>query len=171
MTVHTRSFIRGLAIASLLLAAGAALAAESTAEVLAKLHQSNQKEIAAGKLAQKSGKSAKVKDYGKLLVKDHGEADKKVLALAREEKIDLPAPAAPSHDMSAMAGDADFDLKFAQDMVADHKKDIEEVSTARDTTTDPKLKKLLTGLVPTLQKHLEVAQQIVDTSQKPSAQR
>jgi putative membrane protein len=150
--------------------AGVASAADppDTATVLGKLHQSDQKEIAAGKLAQKSGTSQQVKNYGKMLEKDHSAADKKVTALAKQEKIDLASatPGGGASDMTGMASDPMFDTKFAHEMVQDHKKDIAEVTEARDATADPKLKKLLTELVPTLQKHEETAQKIVDTEGK-----
>src|SRR5947209_240020 len=103
--------------------AGVASAADppDTATVLGKLHQSNQQEIAAGKLAQKSGTSRQVKDYGKMLEKDHSAADKKVTAMAKQEKIDLASatPGGGSNVMSGMAADPKFDSKFAQEMVQD----------------------------------------------------
>src|ERR1700710_490242 len=79
----------------------AAWAADSpaTADVLGKLHESNQKEIAMGKMAEKNGKSKEVTSFGKTLVKDHSAADKKVLSLAKAEKIDLPKPAPAKEDM------------------------------------------------------------------------
>jgi putative membrane protein len=116
-----------------------------------------------GKLAQKNGQSKEVKQFGKTLVQDHSAADKKVTALAKQEKIDLPA--APKHDMDIPAG-PEFDAKFAQSMLEDHKKDVAETSEARDKTNDPKLKKLLTELVPTLQKHEETAQKLAETAGK-----
>jgi putative membrane protein len=139
----------------------------NTAKVLGDLHESDQKEIAAGKLAQKSGKSREVKDYGKMLEKDHSAADKKLTALAKKEKIDL-ATATPgdSGDMSGMASDPMFDSKFAHEMLDDHKKAIAAVTDARDNTPDEKLKKLLTDLVPTLQKHEDTAQKIIDAEAK-----
>jgi putative membrane protein len=139
-----------------------------TATVLGKLHKSDQKENAAGKMAQKNGKSHAVKDYGKMLEKDHGAADKKVAALAKQEKIDLAAatPADSAGDMSGMASDPMFDQKFGQEMLDDHKKDIAEVTAARDNTADVKLKKLLTDLLPTLKKHEDTAQNIVDAETK-----
>jgi putative membrane protein len=159
-----------LGIAASLWCTGAASAADppDTATVLGKLHQSDQKEIAAGKLAQTNGTSKQVKDYGKMLEKDHTAADKKVAALAKQEKIDLASatPGGSSNDMSGMAADPMFDTKFAREMVDDHRKDIAEVTQARDATADAKLKKLLTELVPTLQKHEETAQKIVDTEPK-----
>jgi len=151
----------------LVTAATPALAADpppATADVLGKLHESNQKEISMGKMAQKNGKSKEVTSYGKTLVKDHTAADKKVLALAKQEKIELPTPAAAKEDMPSMG--ADFDASFAKSMVDDHKKDIDEVTKARDATTDDKLKKLLSDMLPTLQKHEDTAQKIVDNTGK-----
>jgi len=159
----------GIATASLLLG-GISAAAEPppTAEVLAKLRASNQKEIDAGKLAQKHGQSRQVKDFGKMLVRDHTAADKKVAALAKQEDVALAAAETGSiGDMAArMTADPDFDQQFARDMLEDHKKDIAEVTEARDATQDPKLKKLLSELLPTLQKHEETAQKILDTEGK-----
>jgi putative membrane protein len=155
--------VLGISLSALLLLAGRASAADApvTADVLGKLHESNQKEIAMGKLAEKNGQSKDVIKYGKMLVKDHSAADKKVIALAKKEKVELPNPPEVKHDDMAAKGSA-FDSKFAKDMVDDHKKDIAEATTARDNTTDEQLKKLLTELVPTLQKHQDAAQHIVD---------
>jgi predicted outer membrane protein len=51
-------------------------------------------------------------------------------------------------------------------MLDGHKKAIGDVTEARDKTTDAKLKKLLVELLPTLQKHEETAQKIVDAEAK-----
>jgi putative membrane protein len=136
-----------------------------TEEVLLKLHHSNQMEIAAGKLAQQKGQSKDVKGFGKTLVTDHTASDKKVMALAKEEKIDLPTSAPMTPDkMEKMksASGADFDKAFAADMLEDHKKDIAEVKSARDAATDTKLKTLLTATLPVLEKHRDIAQKLTD---------
>jgi len=166
MALTFRKVLRyGLVGALLTGGAGAALAADppQTADVLSKLHEADQKEIEAGKLARRNGQSKQVQDYGKMLIKDHGDADKKVAALAKQEKVDLAAstPAA-DHDMN-MEANADFDAKFARAMLDDHKKDIAEITEARDNTNDPKLKKLLSDVLPTLQKHEDTAQKILDS--------
>jgi putative membrane protein len=172
MTTNIRTGLRCTLVAGGLLLAGArSFAADppATGDVLAKLHQSDEKEIAAGKLAEKNGKSQQVKDYGKMLVKDHSAADKKVSTLAKQEKVDLGAamPAMKAdHDMSAMAADPNFDVKFAREMLEDHKQAIADVTAARDATTDDKLKKLLSDVLPTLQKHEDAAQKILDTEGK-----
>lgn len=155
--------------AAAFLAGGVARGAETapsaeTASVLLKLHHSNQMEIAAGKLAEEKGQSKDVKSFGKTLVTDHTAADKKVVQLAKDEKIELPtSEPMPSGSMDKLksAPATDFDRMFASDMLEDHKKDIAEVKTARDSTTDPKLKALLTSTLPVLEKHRDTAQKLV----------
>jgi putative membrane protein len=142
---------------------GTAQAAEpppSTAEVLEKLHKSNLTEIEAGKLAQDNGHSKATKDYGKMLVSDHTSADKQVVALAKEEKIDLSpsTPVVGSKDLADLSAGPAFDRRFARSMVDDHKKDIAELTAARDRTTDAKLKALLTALLPKLEQHERLAE-------------
>lgn len=143
---------------------GTARAADppSTAEVLEKVHKSNLTEIEAGKLAQDNGHSQATKDYGKMLVSDHTSADKKVVALAKEEKIDLSpsTPVVGSKDLADLSAGPAFDHRFARSMVGDHKKDIAELTAARDSTTDPKLKALLAAILPTLEQHESMAQKL-----------
>ena len=148
-----------------ILSGGAARAADapSTAEILGTLHHSNQKEIAMGKMAQNHGLSKDVQRFGKTLVTDHAEADKKVVKLAKDEKVDLAA-VTPSNDakMDETHTGAAYDDAFAREMLEDHNKDVAEATAARDATADPKLKKLLTDLLPVLKKHQETARRLVE---------
>lgn len=159
-----------LMVAAMVLSAGPARAAETidTATVLVKLHQSDEKEIAMGKLAQKDGKSAEVKSFGKTLVKDHTAADKKVSKLAKEEKIGLGSTPDADFDgaVAKMAAESDFDAHFARMMLDDHEKGLAFAKGVRDTTSDDRLKRLLTDIVPVLQKHRDVAQKLVDNTIK-----
>lgn len=133
-----------------------------TADVLQALHLSDQKEIAAGKIAERSGKSSQAREYGKMLQRDHSDAEKKVTELAQEENISL-TDGSTGTDLSDLTSDPMFDTKFAVTMLGNHKKDIADVTDARDNTSDSKLKKLLSDLLPMLQKHRETAQKIIDT--------
>jgi putative membrane protein len=148
--------------ACLFVSAARAADPPSTADVLDKLHKSNLTEIEAGKLAQDNGHSKATKDYGKMLVSDHTSADKQVVALAKEEKIDLSAstPVVGAKSLADLSAGPAFDRRFARSMVDDHKKDIAEVTAARDSTTDVKLKALLTALLPTLEKHESMAESL-----------
>jgi putative membrane protein len=158
-TARHWSVIAGLALLS---APAWADDAPAPAEVLTKLHQSNVKEVEMGKLAQKNGQSREVKAFGKTLVTDHSAADKKVKALAKKEKVEL-TDEKPAMDHGDLTG-ADFDSKFAKSMLEDHEKDVAEMKKARDATDDPKLKALLTSIVPTLEKHEETARKLADST-------
>ena len=54
-----------------------------------KIHKINQMEIQAGQLAQRNGSSAKVKQYGQQLVRDHQAADQKITTLAQSLGVTL----------------------------------------------------------------------------------
>jgi putative membrane protein len=174
IVLGTRFLRCGLIAGGLLVADGSGRAADSlqtatqtptTAEVLGSLHEADQKEIQAGRIAQKDGQSKAVKDYGKMLVKDHTAADDRVAALAQKQNVDLVAatPAPGPNDMGTMATTGpDFDKKFAQEMLDDHRKAIAALTAALNSTADPQLRKLLTELLPTLEKHAAAAQKIVD---------
>jgi putative membrane protein len=144
------------------------------AEVLQKLHHVNQEEIKAGKLAQEKGSSSDVKQYGAMLVKDHTKADQDVTALASKMKVDLNAMKVHAEhqekrevkenkmeQLQKMTG-KDFDRAFAQMMVNGHREAIEMVKDARGTVQNPELKSLLERLLPTLQKHEDMANDILD---------
>ena len=141
---------------------------QTTADVLGTLHEADQKEIQAGRIAEKDGQSKAVKDYGKMLVKDHTAADDKVAALAQKENVDLMAatPAPGPNDMGTMATSPGFDKKFAQEMLDDHQKAIAALTAARDSTADPQLRKLLTDILPTLEKHAAAAEKIINAEFK-----
>jgi putative membrane protein len=166
-------FIRYGLIAGGLLVADGTRAADArfppaTADVLGSLHEANQKEIQAGEIAQKDGHSKAVKDYGKMLVKDHTVADQRVADLAHSENVNLRAstPSPGPNDMGTMASGRDFDKAFAQEMLDDHRKAIAAVTEALNNTADPQLRKLLTDLLPTLQKHEAAAEKIIDAEAK-----
>jgi putative membrane protein len=158
-------FAAGFYAAPAVHAADPTPASADTAAVLGKLHHGNQMEIDMGKLAQEKGESKDVKAFGKALVKDHSAADKKVTALAKEQDIDLSAntPSMPMDDMNKLKGmsGAEFDRAFAQAMLDDHQKDVDDAKAAQERTTDPKLKKLLTATIPVLEKHRDTARKLV----------
>jgi putative membrane protein len=150
---------------------GAGGAAKTTADpetirVLNELHQTNLKEIEAGKLAEKKGQAKDVKSFGKVLIKDHTAADKKVTSLAKQENVSLDPASYSMDDMAGPAPANAFDANFAQAMVEEHQKVITEMGKVIDTTPNPKLKKLLEGLLPVFRKHEDMAQKIVDSTAK-----
>ena len=144
------------------------------ADVLQKLHHTNQEEIKAGQLAQQKSSSSDVKQYGAMLVKDHTKADQDVTALASKINVDLKAMKMHAEhpekkqvhenkmdQLQKMTG-KDFDRAFAQMMVNGHREAIEMVKDARSTVQNAEVKSLLEQLLPTLQKHEDMANDILN---------
>jgi len=117
-------------------------------------------EVAIGQLAQAQGQSQAVKDFGKLLVSDHGAHKQELASLAQTAGVpvtDEPTDEAKANleKLKALKG-ADFDKQFKTMMVEDHTKDIakyEKQANSGDAQTAALAQKTL----PTLRKHLDAA--------------
>ena len=133
--------------------------------------EGNLAEVKMGELAQKNGKSDKVRSFGQMLQKDHSDANQKATAAANQ--LGMSPPTEPNRKqkamydrMSKLSGD-NFDREFAKHMVEDHKKDIKayEKEAKKNDAAAAYAKEAL----PTLHKHLETAQSLsgTATSERP----
>lgn len=121
-------------------------------------------EVELGKLAQSNSKNKDIIDYGKMLEKDHSDANDKLRSIAASENISLPTAMDEEHsmhvsDMRAKSGN-DFDKAFIAMMLDDHEKDIAEFKTAASSNPNEKIKDFAAKTLPTLQKHLDRAKAI-----------
>lgn len=153
---------------------------ETELQVLAHVHRVNQTEIDMGKLAQKKGSTAAVRDYGKMLVKDHGQSDKDLRALAKKEGAVIPKETIADADkqemkdsdaavkkMRAMKG-AEFDRQFLDMMVQDHEKELVRADSAMASIQDPDLQSFVKDLRPVLQRHVDQARDLQKASPQAS---
>ena len=129
-------------------------------QVMNSLHAANQTEVAAGKLAEKNTTTASVLRYGRMLVKDHTAADRKLSSLAAKRALTLSS--APPTDLSAISGKqgADFDSAFAAMMVKDHGDAIALVERGIQTCEDRDLHAMLEQLLPALRRHQSEAMKL-----------
>ncbi len=119
-------------------------------------------EVELGKLAADKASSAEVKRFGQRMVDDHGKANDELKTLAGNKNIDLPtAPDAKSQSLmdrlSKLSGDA-FDRAYMQEMVKDHRKDVNEFRDYAKSGKDPDIKAWAAKTLPTLEEHLKLAQ-------------
>jgi putative membrane protein len=149
-------------LASVLIVAASVAFAQNdatTQNFLTEAIEGNFAEIQMGELAQKNAQSADVKSFGQMLVKDHTQANKKAMEVAR--MVGVSAPTGPNakqkaayQKMAKLSGAA-FDTEFATHMVADHENDIAEYRK------QAKLKNAAAQYaeesLPILQKHLDTA--------------
>ena len=135
-----------------------------TSVVLGKVHHSNLKEISMGDLAQKSGHSLEMKDFGRALVDEHTAVDKRVVDLARVSLVDLPSHTLPltPQENAGIPVNNDFDTALAKVIFDDCEEELTEEAAARDATGDEKLRALLDDIIPTLRKQRDIARRIAD---------
>lgn len=123
-------------------------------------------EVQLGQLAQTNGSSAQVKQLGQMMVDDHSKANEELKATAAQKNITLPTTLSENSqkkydDLSKKNG-ADFDKAYADMMVDDHEKDIDEFKKEASDGKDADLKNWAAGKVPVLEHHLEMAKSTKD---------
>ncbi|HEY7230788.1 MAG TPA: DUF4142 domain-containing protein [Pseudolabrys sp.] len=126
-------------------------------------------EVDVGKLAQEKGQSADVKEFGAMLVKDHGAHKAKAEEVANELGVKPPTGSSMTQKATyaklKLLSGSSFDSAFAKAMVKDHKEDIKAYQ--KEASKNDPAGKLAKETLPTLQHHLQVAQQL--TTQKQSS--
>ena len=144
-------------------------------EYLSTLHHANQMEVQLGQLAQQKGVSKGVKDYGAKLMKDHQQADEKLMTYAQKKNLQLGEPKvdndfkktmksamdAEMAKLQALEGPA-FDRAFLAHMVGHHDADIAKVMAGQQQfASNTELKKELDSLLPTLKQHRQQAHRLL----------
>jgi len=173
MTDKAKSALTDTAESAKAMASGAP-SPGSPADVLSQIHETDEGEMKVGRLAEKKGSTPQVRSYGKELARDHAAADRQVVALAKEENLELSPPAGESADlqkksnhngavaeMLANVKGNTFDRDFLEAMQKDHEKDIAKLTEVMNTTSDPKLKHLIAELLPKLKHHEEMAEKLL----------
>ena len=129
-------------------------------------------EVDVGKLAQEKGQSDAVKQYGAMLVKDHGDHKTKAEQVASELGVEPPTGSSfmqkATYAKLKLLSGAMFDRSFAKSMVKDHEEDIKEYK--KESAKDDAAGRLAKDTLPVLQKHLQAAQSLEkQTAQKQSS--
>ena len=127
-------------------------------------------EVELGRMASTSAASAKVKEFGRMMVTDHTKANTELKAVAAKKNITVPpTPADPQqghiNDMKDKKG-ADFDKAYVDMMVDDHKEDISKFEDESKNGKDADVKAFATKTLPVLRKHLTSIQAIQNGMKK-----
>jgi putative membrane protein len=121
-------------------------------------------EVQLGKLAVGRAASPDVKQFGQRMVDDHGKANRELMALVEQKGISVPTALDPTHqkeaDRLAKLQGAAFDRAYIQHMVKDHQEDVRLFRTQAQQGTDPELKRFAADTLPTLEAHLNMAQNL-----------
>lgn len=153
------------------LCAGTLKAAASTAtaavaldaqEVVSLIHHTSGIEIMLGELAKQKGHSAAIRRYGDRLARDHRFADRKIMALARRERIIVLEQEPDSLEKQADqklqgAQGVQFDALFLAEMEKGHQRVINALSATEGQLRDLRLRDLVGRLLPILKQHHHLA--------------
>jgi uncharacterized protein (DUF305 family) len=148
--------------------------ADEDVKLVAHVHHVNMMEIDMGKLAKAKG-TAGVKKYGEMLVKDHTDGDKDLVAFAKSKGIaKIPADVPPTEAekkehqemmakmkaLKTVKNGAEFDRQFLAMMQADHDKEIAKLDAALPGIKDADLAIKMKDLRPVLQRHSDTAREL-----------
>jgi putative membrane protein len=124
-------------------------------------------EVELGKLAAQRAQSDAVKEFARQMTKDHGDANERLMKLARSHEV--PLPKEPDADQKAVRAQlerlngAAFDVAYMSAQVGDHQKTAHllehEIGSGQDVRTKDYAKETL----PTVLKHLRMAKEIQAT--------
>ncbi|AFZ08254.1 hypothetical protein Osc7112_3914 [Oscillatoria nigro-viridis PCC 7112] len=132
--------------------------------------QTGMLEVQLGKLAVERGSSARVKEYGQEMVNEHTQANQELMQLAMQKGVELPTEMSSQNKaltdrLSGLSGTS-FDKAYKQAMIESHNQAIALFQAQSQQGQDSELKGWATKLLPNLQAHLQmVNQMLADTSQ------
>jgi putative membrane protein len=129
-----------------------------------KAAEANMAEVQLGQLAEQNAQSQRVKDFGQRMVTDHTQADNQLKQIAQKEDVKLPTKLSPQDEatlkrLEKMHGAA-FDRAYMQDMVTDHRHDVNEFRRDEKNIQNTALKDWVINTLPTLDSHLNEAERI-----------
>jgi putative membrane protein len=135
--------------------------------ILARLGESDYRQVQLARLGRDKATSAEVKAYARNLLDSHSGSDHDTRALAQQIKIKPKLPAADSSKQelkrlttrfAALPKGAAFDTAFVRFEVDDHEADLEDAKLMQSKATNAEIKRLLANsVIPELQRHLDKA--------------
>jgi putative membrane protein len=134
--------------------------------------QNGYAEIETGKMAMEKASNPKVKEFAKQMIDDHTQGNEELKALASSKGVDAPDDPSLLQRGKAMvmlktADGATFDRRYAESMgVKAHEDNIELFQKATAEAEDPEVKAYAQKLLPKLQAHLKMAQELVQSLPK-----
>ena len=141
----------------------------SDANIVYILDNANMLDSAGGAIAATKGSSSEVREFAKMMMRDHHKLRADGQALAKKLGV---TPEAPANDDSKASFDKtmslyngatkgkDFDKAYIDNEVTSHKAVLETATAAMNAAQNPELKNFIQKAAPAIQGHLDNAQSI-----------
>ena len=128
------------------------------------LTQANMAEIQLAQIAKERGQNQAVKDFADRMVNDHTQAGQRLSSLAGPLGITPPDKMDFMHrhleKKLRKENPSSFDEEYIESQVKDHKKVLDMLKKESESGENADLKQFASQLQPTIQEHLQLAQQI-----------
>lgn len=125
--------------------------------------QAGMTEVALGKIAARKTSNPEVKSFASAMISDHTKANDSLRQVATAKGIAVPSKFDAKHakliDKFSGLNRQAFDGKYIDQMVADHKKVIDDLRSETKTGA-PELKQWATKTLPTVEGHLRMAEDL-----------
>jgi putative membrane protein len=134
--------------------------------------QNGNAEIQTSKMALEKASDPKVKEFAKQMINDHTQANDELKAIASAKGVEVPDDPSLLQKGKAMimlstAEGATFDRRYAESMgVTAHEDNIQLFEKAAGSAEDPEVKAYAQKVLPKLQAHLKMAQELVNSLPK-----
>ena len=121
-------------------------------------------EVALGKMAASKSTDSKIKDFGNMMVTDHGKANAELMSIAKAKNITLPGGLdvehqAKSDSLGKLSG-KDFDVAYVNAMIDGHKKTLALMQSEAANGKDADLKAFAAKTAPVVKMHLDAIMKI-----------
>jgi putative membrane protein len=121
--------------------------------------QGGMAEVELGRLAEQRGSSAQVRDFGRMMVQQHTQANSELTAIAQRLGISLPSSPAPSAQAAQMrlqqTQGPDFDRQYIALQATSHLQQRMLFQFAADNARNPELRSFAQKTLPVIERHID----------------
>src|SRR5262245_41556702 len=129
-------------------------------------------EVALSKAALKKSEDPAIQEFAQRMVRDHGEANQRLAAIAKRKALSVPTALDSDHKSAVQQvtgkSGADFEAAYVQQMVDDHNKAVALFESA-SRMSDTELSGFASKTLPTLKEHKEMADKLQAGKRSASA--
>jgi putative membrane protein len=156
--------------------AGVSAGSMTQEQIFGFLEQVHAADSAVGMLGAQKGSTTEIKEFGRMILREHAALRRDIAALARDAGITPQPPIVPPdapptamHD-NVIGGEpgANWDRQYLEYAVAAHNSAIENTARALAAAQRDNIKQFIEKSVPILQKHLDKAASMRKTPPRPS---
>ena len=155
--------------------AGVAAATMNDASALGLLRLTHSADSALGALGAISGASTEIKEFGRMILREHASLGREAAGVARDLGIAIESPRIPPDEapadmragvMSAPTGTVTWDIAYLGYAIAVHEAAMENTARALAATGRAEIRTYIERSVPILQKHLDRAKTLQERLSK-----